>query len=101
MRACRSLPVSDFTFATVIVTDADKTAAQTDMGAGFFTVALSADGSEPATHWMSSGPFENAEMDAIVNDYTWPKVVHFGQDWQAAIATENLQMVVAEPVVGE
>jgi hypothetical protein len=85
--------MSNFTFATVIIADADKAQAQADMGDGFFTVALSADGTEPATHWMSSGPFDNTELDNAVNVYEWPKRIYFGDDWQAAIAAEGLVVV--------
>lgn len=89
----------DYTFATVIIAAADQPQAQADMGAGFFTVGLSANGLPPATNYMSSGPFNNDELDAVVNVYTWPKKVYFGQDWQAAIAAEGLQLV-QEPVNG-
>ena len=85
--------MSTFTHATVIVADADKAEAVSDLGEGFFATALSADGTEPATHWMSSGPFDNSELDRIVNTYTWPKKVYFGQDWQAALTAEGLQLI--------
>lgn len=66
------------------------------MGDGFFTTGLSAAGEAPATNFMSSGPFDNSELDAIVNTHTWPKKMYFGQDWQAAAAAEGLQ-IVQEP----
>lgn len=84
----------NYTFATVIIADADKAAAQADLGDGFFNTGLSTDGTEPATHWMSSGPFDNTEMDKICNTVTWPKKIYFGQDWQSAIAAEGLQLCV-------
>ena len=83
-----------YTFATVIIADEYQAQAQADMGAGFFVTALSATGEPPATNYMSSGAFNNDEMDAMVNTYTWPKKIYFGQDWQAAIADEGLQLVV-------
>ena len=85
--------MNTFTHATVIVADADKAATQADLGEGFFATALSADGTEPSTHWMSSGPFYNSELDRIVNTYTWPKKVYFGQDWQAAIDAHGLKVL--------
>lgn len=84
----------NFTFATIIISAADQAQAQADLGEGFFTTPLSATGEAPATNFMSSGPFDNAELDAIVNTYTWPKKVYFGQDWQAALDLEGLMMVV-------
>ena len=89
--------MSTFTHATVIVADADKAAAVSDLGEGFFATALSADGTEPATHWMSSGPFSNDELNRICNDVAWPRKVYFGQDWVSAIAAEGLMQVVETP----
>jgi len=85
--------MSDYTFATVIIADADKAQAQSDLGDGFFVTGLSADGSEPATNWMSSGAFANTEMDFIVNEAAWPHKIYFGQDWQAALDAESLKLV--------
>ena len=84
--------MSTFTHATVIVADADKAAAQADLGEGFFATALSADGTEPATHWISSGPFNNDELNRICNDVAWPRKVYFGQDWQDALTADGLQL---------
>ena len=85
--------MDNFTFATVIIAAADQAQAQADLGDGFFVTALSATGEAPATNFMSSGPFDNAEMDKICNSVKWPKKIYFGQDWQAAIAAEGLQLV--------
>ena len=85
--------MSTFTHATVIVADADKATAVSDLGEGFFATALSADGTEPATHWMSSGPFNNDELNRICNDVAWPRKVYFGQDWQAAIDCRVLKLI--------
>lgn len=84
----------DYTFASVIVADSDKATAQAEMGEGLFTCPLSASGAAPATHWLSSGPFNNEEMNTIVNVAKWSKKVYFGGDWEAAIANEGLQKVV-------
>ena len=87
----------DYTHATVIISDADKAAAQADLGDGFFVTALSADGAGAATHWMSSGPFDNEELNRICNDVTWPRRVTFGQDWQWAIGAHGLKVLEARP----
>lgn len=84
----------NYTYATVIVTAADQQAAQADLGDGFFNTALSASGADPATHYMSSGPFNNSEMDLIVNESQWTKRVYFGQDWVAALDAEHLRVIV-------
>ena len=87
--------MSNFTFATVLIAAADQAQAQADLGDGFFTTPLSATGEAPATNFMSSGPFDNSEMDKICNEVAWPKKVYFGQDWQAAVAAEGLQIIQA------
>jgi len=80
------------TFASVFVPAADQAAAQADMGEGFFTAALSADGSEPATYYWSSGYFESSELDHIVNEATWAHTVKF-DDVNTALAAMGLQAV--------
>ena len=93
--------MSDFTFATVIVTDADRAAAQAAIGSGFFTASVSPTGAAPATHWISSGAFSNDELNQIVNSATWQRLIYFGEDWQAAIAAEGLLPVPADAASGE
>lgn len=83
----------DYTYATIIVTTANQTKAQDIAGADTFLMALSADGLAPATHYVASGPFSNDQMNAFT-DATWPKVIRFGTDWQAAITEKNLMVVV-------
>lgn len=62
---------------------------------------LSADGSEPATHYWSTGYWFNDELDRIVNDVTWPRTVRFG-DAQTALADMGLQQVqMVEPISEE
>lgn len=89
----------DYTFATIVVPDADHAAAQKDYP-NYFMVGLSADGSAPATFWVSSGPFSNVEMDNIVNEQVWAKRIYFGNNTQAVLTTLGLMPVqVPDPVV--
>lgn len=92
--------MSDYTFATVIIDGEYKQQAQADMGDGFFNTGLSVNGDVPATHFMSSGPFDNLELEKIANVVSWPNKVYFGQDWSAAIEAEGLKIAL-EPVVVE
>lgn len=85
--------MSDYTFATVIISEVDQAQAQADMGDGFFNTALSATGELPATDYMSSGPFYTEELDKISKEVTWPSRVYLGQDWQAALDSEGLVLV--------
>lgn len=85
----------NYTFATVIVNAVDQAQAQADLGSGFFTVGLSQDGTAPATHYMSSGPFDNTELDFIANQATWTNTIKFGNDWQGAVNDLGL-IVVSE-----
>ena len=91
--------MSNSTFANVFVAAADQEQAQADMGEGYFTAPLSADGSAPATHYWSTGWWFDSELDFIVNEATWPKTVKFG-DASQALASMGL-MPVVEPVEAE
>ena len=92
--------MTDSTFATVAIAAADQAAAQIDLP-GLFTAAYTTnpEGKAPATHYVSSGLFFNDELDMIVNDAEWPKVVKFG-DASAALAELGLVPVVepTEPI---
>jgi hypothetical protein len=78
------------TFSSVFITSEDQAAAQADLGEGYFTAPLSADGTAPATHYWSTGYWLDSQLDFIVNEATWPKTVKFG-DAQAALAEMSLQ----------
>ena len=86
--------MAGYTFASICLADADKAAAQAEFPA-YFQVGASASGQAPATHWVSSGAFENDELDTIVNDANWHKRVKFGNDLQGALAAWGLQLVQA------
>lgn len=91
--------MSGFTYASVIIADADVAAAKEHFGEGYFSVPLSTDGVAPATHWMGSGPWDNTELDYVVNESNWSVKMRFGADWQAALGAFNLKVIVPEPVV--
>jgi hypothetical protein len=82
--------MSSSTFATVIIAAADQAAAQEDFP-GLFTAGYTNNPDEPtiATNYVSSGYFYDDELDKIVNDVTWPRIVKFG-DAQAALASMGL-----------
>ena len=82
----------NYTYATVIIAAADQAAAQTDFPE-CFTCGLSADGSAPATHYNTSGPWGNDELERIVNGAPWSKRVAFGSDAQAVLAEMGLKPV--------
>lgn len=83
-----------YTFATVIIPAASQAAAQIDLP-GLFTAAYTTNptGVPPATHYVASGHFYNTELDLVVNEAPWPKVVKFG-DASAALAELGLVPVV-------
>jgi hypothetical protein len=85
------------TFANVFIAAADQEQAQSEIGEGYFTAPLSADGTAPATHYWSTGYWLDSQLDFICNEATWPKTVKFG-DAQAALAEMGLQPVVETPV---
>lgn len=90
--------MSDFTYATVCISAAAQQAAQADLSDGFFNTGLSADGTEPATHYMTSGPWDSAELSRVCNPapdgFAWEYRIAFGQDWQSFIDSLGLKMVV-------
>jgi hypothetical protein len=83
----------NYTFATVIIADDYKAQAQAELAEQFFTAPLSFDGKAPVTHWMSSGAWDNAQLDFIVNEAEWPSKVSFGDSWQEATDAEGLKLV--------
>ena len=85
------------TFASVIIPAEEQAAAQAELGEGFFTAPLSADGSMPATHFWSSGLFHSTELNTIVNSVAWAKVVGF-TDPAAFLAEQGLQPAVESDV---
>jgi hypothetical protein len=87
--------MSNYTFATVAVAASDQAAAQASYPEYFHTGA-SETGEAPATHYVTSGPFDNVELAAILNSQDWPKRVAFGQDAQAGLAQLGL-VLVSEP----
>jgi hypothetical protein len=89
--------MSQSTFASCFVEAQYQAAAQQDLGEGYFTAPLSADGTAPATHYWSTGYWLDSQLDFIVNEATWPKTVKFG-DAQAALASMGLMPVVEDPV---
>lgn len=90
------------TYATVIISDANKTQAQLDMGDGFFNTPLSTDGLLPVTNWMSSGWFLNEELDRICNTgdgaFSWKYQISFGDNWQATLDYLGLQLITIDNV---
>ena len=60
-----------YKFATLVVTEGNAPVARvlsaglSEGGVGMFTAALSADGSEPATHYCSTGWFGEEYIDAL------------------------------------
>ena len=86
----------NFTFATVAITAADQTAAQEQYPA-YFSTGASETGKLPITHYVTSGPFDNVELAAIMNSNDWPKRVAFGNDAQQGLAQLNL-ILVTEPI---
>ena len=84
--------MTSWTFATVAIAAADQAAAQASYPA-YFTTGASETGDAPATHYVTSGPFDNVELAAIMNSQDWPKQVAFGSDVQAGLAQLGLVLV--------
>jgi hypothetical protein len=93
--------MTNFTNCTIIVLAEDRTKAQDVTTTEYFNAQASADGQLPVTHYFTSGPFSNEEVDALVNT-SWPKWVR-SDDWQSALSGLGLVQVipVEEPVISE
>ena len=85
--------MANYTYATVIVPSENQAKAQAIAGADTFVAGLSADGTQPATHYVTSGPFDNDQLNQFT-DAEWKKTIRFGDDWQAAIAELQLQGII-------
>jgi hypothetical protein len=86
--------MTNFTNCTIIVLAEDRTKAQDVTTTEYFNAQASSDGLLPITHYFTSGPFSNDEVDALVNT-AWPKWVR-SDDWQAALAGLGLAQVIPE-----
>jgi hypothetical protein len=87
----------NYTNCTIIILAADKTKAQAVSGDTYFNAEASEDGLAPATHYFTSGIFDNSAVDAIVND-GFSKWIR-SENWQGALAGLGLVQVV--PVIPE
>lgn len=84
------------TSATVIISAAVQSAAQSDLP-GHFILGYYEDvpGADPtvATHYVDSGWWYDSELDLIVNTVKWPRTVRFGMDASAVLAEMNLKPI--------
>jgi hypothetical protein len=69
----------DYTFASVSCTSANQAALQDIVGEGYFNAGFSADGTAPATHYISTGPFDNAVLTQIMDSKLFD-LVSFGME---------------------
>lgn len=82
----------NFTYSTIIVKADDRLAAQALSSPEYFNAEASADGLVPPTHYFMSGPFDNTEVDAIING-NFEKWVR-SDDWQAALSSLGLTQII-------
>lgn len=85
----------NYTFATVAIAAADQAAAQANYPE-YFNTGASETGEAPATHYVTSGPFDNVELSNMLNYEAFRKGVAFGADAQAGLAQLGL-VLVTEP----
>jgi hypothetical protein len=70
----------NYTFASVSVTAGNQAAMQDIVGDGYFNGAgYSEDGTAPATHYLSSGAFDNTVLDQIMDSKLF-ELVSFGME---------------------
>lgn len=88
--------MADYTYATVVASN--QTLAQRYYP-GYFSFGLSASGQAPATHWLTSGPFGNDELDTLANGAGWVSGIAFGNDPWPVISRLQLVPVAGNPAV--
>ena len=82
----------NYTFATVAILAADQAAAQAQYPA-YFNTGASETGEAPATHYVTSGPFDNAELAAIQASTAFTAHGVLGEDVAAGLAQLGLVLV--------
>lgn len=70
--------MSDYTYATLIVSAEQQELAKELLSQEYFNLGLSADGTAPATHFVTSGPFSNEELNTALNQSEVKFWVSFG-----------------------
>lgn len=87
----------NYTNVTIIILAKDRAAAQALTSTTYFNAEASETGEAPVTHYFMSGPLDNTEIDALIND-GFTKWIR-SEDWQAALAGLNLkQIITQEPI---
>lgn len=84
----------DYTFASVLIKTENQTAMQDIVGTGYFDAGYSTDGNAPATHYISSGPFDNDALNKILNSKLFEQVI-FG------LETNTFGLIAVNPQLGE
>lgn len=69
----------NYTFASVSVTADNQEALQAIVGDGYFNSPFSETGEAPATHYLSTGPFDNDVLNQIMDSKLFD-AVHFGME---------------------
>ena len=81
-----------YTFATLVVSAEHQLAAKELLSSDYFNLGLSSDGTSPATHYITSGPFDNTELNKALNQSLVQFWVSFGPEPDF----NGLQQVVPE-----
>lgn len=84
----------NYTFASVLITADNQAAVQELVGDGYFTAGYSADGSVPATHYLSTGAFDNIILKHITTSKLFEQI-SFGQE------TETFGLMAAQEDISE
>jgi len=84
--------MANYTNCTIIVNSVDRLTAQQLTADTYFNAEASSDGLVPVTHYFMSGPFNNAEVDALVNA-PFEKWIR-SEDWMGALTEMGLQQIL-------
>ena len=84
------------TFATIVASN--QTLAQRYFP-GYFGYGASATGLAPATHWVTTGAFDNDELEKLANKQPWVAGIGFGYD--PAPVLKKLGIIPIAPIAAE
>jgi hypothetical protein len=70
----------NYTYATLIVPAFAQSSAKELLSEDYFNMGLSIDGTDPASHYVSAGPFSNEELGKALNQSDIPFWVNFGNE---------------------
>lgn len=81
----------EYTYATVVIESKYQELAR-EKYPDYFITGLSETGELPITHYVTSGGFDNVELEDMTNSIDWPKTILFGLNIDSHLSKLNLKI---------